>query len=220
MPRRRPQNSLFLATILPQFATGRRLHVMISVYDKWYPTLCAAVLVTAVVGMPAKAGVQLTADAPQEFPTETAALVAATTALFDAVEAKANPAPAIPRITLVPRPTPASLDLEDDKTSVLTENGPVKHLTGYRITWYPVDRFLGTVDFMGTWEGNRNLVCGYVMWDLSNPSSPVLDEVYATYLDVSELALQSDVDVHAALLDANCAFGAIDANYTVFDPAG
>jgi hypothetical protein len=220
MPRRRPQNSLFLATILPHFTRGRRLRGMISVYDKWFPTLCTAALVTAVVGVPAGAGVHLTADAPQEFPTETAALVAATTALFDAVEAKASPVPAVPRITLVPRPTPASLDLDDDKASVLTENGPVKHLTGYRITWYPVDRFLGTVDFMGTWDGNRNLVCGYVMWDLSDPAAPVLDDVSATYLDVTELSRQSDADVHAALLEANCAFGAIDANYTVFEPAG
>ena len=100
---------------------------------------------------------------------------------------------------------------------VLTSKGAVDRLTGYRISWYPVDRFLGSVDFMGTWDGNRNLVCGYVTWDLSDPDAPVLEDVSASFVNVAELSRQDDEAIHAALLDANCAYGAIEANYAFFE---
>ena len=98
--------------------------------------------------------------------------------------------------------------------------GPVQHLTGYRISWYPVDRLLGTVDFMGTWRGNRNLVCGYLTWDLSDPKKPELQEVTANFVDLDALTSESDVQIHRTLMEANCAFGAIDPNYAYFDVTG
>lgn len=150
-------------------------------------------------------------SAGAEFPRETAAIVAATTALFDAVEDGAE-TPATPnRVVAIP----ASFD-----TNALTTRGPVRHLTGYRINWYPVDRFLGAVDFMGTWDGNSNLVCGYVLWDLTDPGAPELDTLVANFVDVAALDAGSATEAHLALLDANCAYGDIDLNYTVFDPAG
>ncbi|MBT8418447.1 MAG: hypothetical protein KJO42_13495 [Silicimonas sp.] len=152
-----------------------------------------------------------------EFPTETAAIVSATASLFDAVEAEGQPE--TPR-SVITRPviaTPASAATDGAKADVLTSRGAVDHLTGYRISWYPVDRFLGSVDFMGTWDGNRNLVCGYVTWDLSDPDAPVLDDVSATFVNVADLAGESDEEIHGALLDANCAYGAIEANYAFFE---
>ncbi|PWK58866.1 hypothetical protein C8D95_101683 [Silicimonas algicola] len=155
--------------------------------------------------------------AEAEFPNQTVAIVAATSSLFDSVEgpesAQRRRAPAI-RIPQLE--TRASFD-GDAKAEALTQNGPVRHLTGYRITWYPIDRFLGTVDFMGTWDGNRNLVCGYVTWDLSDTENPVLEQVDASYLSLDDLSAASPADAHQMLLDANCAYGDIDANYAFFD---
>ncbi len=171
--------------------------------------LCAAGPVAAQTasGTPAQA----------EFPNQTVAIVAATSSLFDAVEgqdtAQRRRAPAI-RIPQLE--TRASFD-DDAKAEALTANGPVRHLTGYRITWYPIERFLGTVDFMGTWDGNRNLVCGYVTWDLSDTDNPVLEQVDASYLSLDDLSTASPADAHQMLLDANCAYGDIDANYAFFD---
>ena len=69
---------------------------------------------------------------------------------------------------------------------------------------------------MGTWDGNRNLVCGYLTWDLSDPATPVLETVAANYLDLGELVGASPAEVHEALLEANCAYGAIEAELSVF----
>lgn len=187
-----------------------------SASDQRFSFLAAAAL-AGLWALPVAAGSEIVSD-EIEFPAETAAIVTATAALFDAVEGSEDRArPAAPVIRLPRSLTPASLSTIDGKAVVLTENGPVKHLTGYRITWYPTDRFLGSVDFMGTWNGNLNLVCGYVTWDLTDPESPVLDEVQANYLDIGDLALAHDEKIHAALLDANCAYGAIDANYAFFE---
>ena len=152
-----------------------------------------------------------------EFPEETAAIVAATADLFDTVEAGIKPAPEIKRDRVIGDfVTPASARSDQARFGGLTdEHGPVKNLTGYRITWYPVDRFLGAVDYMGTWNGNRDLVCGHVTWDLSDPANPVLDEIEAHYVDISKLS--TSPDAHQALLNANCAFGEIEQNFTVFE---
>ena len=152
-----------------------------------------------------------------EFPAETAAIVAATSELFDSFETAEAPRGQRPVIARPVLATPASFAVIDAKAGVLTEKGPVDHLTGYRISWYPTDRFLGSVDFMGTWADNRNLVCGYVTWDMSDPAAPVLEDVSATFLEISGFAGQTDAEIHAALLDANCAFGAVDANYAFFE---
>lgn len=162
----------------------------------------------------------LASDATQEFPTETAALIAATTAFFEAAErAAAKPeTPSQPVIGLPQVVSPASLSDADPAFKELTNHGAVQHLTGYRINWYPVSRLLGTVDFMGTWDGNRNLVCGYVSWDVSTPDAPVLESVTANYIDMDDLASLSSGKAHEALLEANCAFGTVDVNFAFFDP--
>lgn len=159
------------------------------------------------------------ADQTAEFPEETRALVAATTALFEAVE---NTAPEpTPRIRIEGLAIPANLTLSEDASAVFPKgHGPVAHLTGYRVNWYPVDRLLGAVDFMGTYDGNRGLVCGYVTWDLSDTAAPQIDQLVATYLDLGDLARTEPHEAHATLLDANCAYGDLDLNFTVFDPAG
>ena len=154
-----------------------------------------------------------------EFPQETAALVDATTAYFDAIEGlpqgqKRDRAP------VIRMPSFAQKIRADAGTEPLTRHGPVHHLTGYQINWYPVDRLLGSVDFMGTWDGNRNLVCGYLIWDLSKPDQPVLDDVIANFLELDDLSRMSAPMAHAALLEANCAFGAIEQNYEFFDISG
>lgn len=180
-------------------------------------SLAASVFLTVALAMPVKAQSAAALSGTVEFPAETAAIVAATSALFDAVEGDAAAPGGRPVIRLPAIATPATFELPDDKAGILTAKGELDHLTGYRISWYPVERFLGSVDFMGTWDGNRNLVCGFVTWDMSDPDAPVLEDVSATFLDVGELAKGSDEDIHAALLEANCAYGAIEANYTVFE---
>lgn len=156
-----------------------------------------------------------------EFRSESKALIAATTALFDRVEARKRPRTAIPVIGLPPSATKISAEAgADADISALTRNGPVTHLTGYQITWYPMERLLGSVDFMGTWNGNRNLVCGYLTWDLSDPDAPVLENVTANFVDLGVLGHASANDIHRHLMDANCAFGAIDPNFRVLSSDG
>ena len=102
----------------------------------------------------------------------------------------------------------------------MTLHGPLRHLTGYRINWYPTERFLGSVDYMGTWDGNRNLVCGYLIWDLGDPANPVLESVTANYVELGTLLGATAAEVHETLLEANCAYGAIDENFAFFDVDG
>lgn len=202
---------------LPQLPLSRSFAPMTSVSTYQCLKTFAATLAAAFLAVPASAQMPVAATETVEFPDETAAIVAATANLFDAIEQEGAPNARRPVISGPVVAVPASLPAHVAKAGVLTSKGPVGHLTGYRISWYPVDRFLGAVDFMGTWDGNRNLVCGYVTWDLSDPDAPVLDTVSATFLDVQDLSGQSDEDVQAALLDANCAYGAIDANYAFFE---
>ena len=153
-----------------------------------------------------------------EFPVENEALIQATIAFFDEVEAREAPRKRIPVIGVPFTVTKSNLPTDD--ANALTRMGPVDHLTGYRITFYPVDRLLGTVDFMGTWGGKKNLVCGYLTWDLTDPQAPVLQSLSASFVDVGDLSRASEVEIHRDLLRANCAFGEIDANYYVFDVSG
>ena len=193
---------------------------MMSVSVKRF-SLGLAALFAAVSAAPAQA-VDRVSSASVEFPTETAAVVAATSAFFDAAERAASgdhapkqqPVIGLPEIV-----SPARLGNRDDpRFAALTREGPVQHLTGYRISWYPVDRFLGAVDFMGTWNDNRNLVCGYVTWDLSGSGMPQLENVTANFVDLSGFATASPEEIHEALLEANCAYGAIDVNFALFAP--
>jgi len=153
-----------------------------------------------------------------EFPVETAAIVEATAAFFDLIESSVSPSPVeeTPVISMPRLATPASIGLTDSNFDFQPDNGPVAHLTGYRINWYPVDRMVGAVDFMGTWENNRNLVCGLLLWDLTDPTMPELDSIVVNYVDLGDLSSGTPGEAHAALLDANCAYGEVDANFTVF----
>lgn len=179
-----------------------------------------AVSLAAVFAGGAVFAVNRDAARPVEFPIETEALVTATAALFEAVQAdpvvekKGVPVFRMPSLAKQIR---AEAPRAED---VLRRNGPLRHLTGYRINWYPTERFLGAVDFMGTWDDNRNLVCGYLVWDLSDPRSPVLDRVDARYVNIDDLEDAAPDKVHATLLEANCAFGEIEANYAFFEVSG
>lgn len=186
---------------------------MLGIKAKLNAIACAA-MVGGLLAVPAQA--ELNVSLTEEFPDETQVLLAATAMLFDEVEEQSAPARKKPVISLPNLVTPVS----NDPREALELHGKLRHLTGYRINWYPTDRLLGSVDFMGTWDGNRNLVCGYVTWDLSDAGDPVLEQVNANYVDLSELTNQSNESIHATLLEANCAFGAIDPNFTLFDVTG
>ena len=152
-----------------------------------------------------------------EFPRETEALIAATVSLFEAAEADGD-SDETRGLELAPIPTSSDgARIGAPIGALTTEHGPVRHLTGYRITWYPVDTLLGAVDFMGTWDRNRNLVCGYVTWDLSDPENPVMRDLVANYVDVSKLPIKDRAGMELSLLDANCAFGDVDQNYAALN---
>lgn len=179
----------------------------------------AAVFAVTAVLHPVHAGT--TSDAAViEFPAETQALVSATTAFFDAIETDRGVDDRVPTIQAPKLAQKISALPPVAGAEELTKHGPLNHLTGYRISWYPLDRFLGSVDFMGTWNGNRNLVCGYLTWDLSELDQPVLKTVSANFLNLDDFAGKSPSEIHEALLEANCAFGAINDNYAFFEPAG
>jgi hypothetical protein len=110
--------------------------------------LAAAAILSAALFMPAQAQMPASLTEAAEFPAETAAIVQATARLFDAVEASGRPRGGRPVIARPVLAKPASVRAEDAKADILVSRGPVDHLTGYRISWYPVDRFLGSVDFM------------------------------------------------------------------------
>lgn len=203
---------------LPHLLSARILAFMTSAHDRQFrKSLAAAVLLSAAFVMPAQAQMPAALSMSAEFPAETAAIVQATSELFDAVEGGTKPRGKRPVVTAPIIATPASFRIGAARADVLTSRGAVDHLTGYRISWYPVDRFLGTVDFMGTWNGNRDLVCGYVTWDLSDPDKPVLEDIQANFVKVADLSRQDDEAIHGTLLDANCAYGAIEANYAFFE---
>ena len=191
-----------------------------SVIGKWFRCVASATAFAAISATGVFASNAIPTPS-EEFPEETAALVAATMALFDSIETESDAKPRLPEIRIEGLAIPATLPANAALTQAFPdEKGPVQHLTGYRINWYPVDRFLGAVDFMGTYDGNRNLVCGYIMWDVSDPDAPELDRVIANYVDLDRLDATTPAEAHRVLLDANCAFGEIEPNFTVFDRAG
>ncbi|MDD9976374.1 MAG: hypothetical protein OXQ30_01380 [Boseongicola sp.] len=185
------------------------------------PTAAVAAIVTLMVA--SAMAVAAPINAADEFPEEAAALISATSTLFDDIEAgfaESKPKNALPVIRMKVLATPASMTSNGVLEQAFPRNrGPVTNLTGYRITWYPVDRFLGAVDFMGTYDGNRNLVCGFVTWDLTDVTEPKLEHLVANYVDLNLLSELPPADAHEALLNANCAYGQIDPNFSVFNPA-
>ena len=182
------------------------------------PGICAAAAVLALLGFAPEGFGGTTPDAGTgEFATETEAIVAASVDLFEAAEA-ATDRPAEPSFRIgEPAATPAGLARQDQTLGAFPEAyGPVRHLTGYRITWYPMEHLMGAVDFMGTWNRSRNLVCGYVAWDLTDPALPALERVVTNYVDLAQLDGADRAEIETVLVEANCAFGEIDANFAVF----
>ncbi|MEL7027435.1 MAG: hypothetical protein AAGO57_09445 [Pseudomonadota bacterium] len=176
---------------------------------------CAALLALPVLaGSPTK-------NTEIDFGPETLALVAATETLFDALEAEGMQAEDTPRLQLRSLgANPVAMVLPEAGRAALRDDlGPVADLTAYDITWYPGKKLAGSVDFVGTWKDGRNLVCGYVTWDMSDPRDPNLAAMTTSYLDTKNLVRLPDAAAHGELLRANCAFGALEPNLELVRPA-
>ena len=148
--------------------------------------------------------------AAAQYVAETARLVDATAALFDRLEAESGGS-APPRIQL--RLSEDKASFSDADGALRPEFGPVRDLTGYRVTWYDADALIGTVDFVGTWGDGRHLLCGYVSWNMTDPDAPSLDGIVADYLEIGALVGSGEDDAHIALIEANCAYGEIEPNF-------
>jgi hypothetical protein len=163
-------------------------------------------------------GAQLGAEALEsEFPSQERALVAATSAFFDAVETPSHSA----GHEFFSDAFAAAVPLEDWQSlrlSQLTDHGPVTGLTAYRITWYPVDTLLGAVDFVGRDEEGRNLVCGYILWEFGDDAAPELRGYQANHVDTWELSTLPPEEQGRRLLEANCAHTEIEANFALSKP--
>ena len=180
-----------------------------------------AFLFSVLLGLGTQAAADGLYPSETEFGAETLSIVAATEALFDAIEAEsAGPVTDTPRLQLrIVRPGAEPVSLPAAGRGALRDDlGPVEHLTAYNITWYPTDTLSGTVDFLGSWDGGRNLVCGYVTWDMTNADTPVLAAMTTSYLDTASLLRLSPDIAHVELLRANCAFGDIEANLELLRP--
>lgn len=179
-----------------------------SVNDKW----CYMVGVYLALLL---SGAEISAQAlSSEFPREERAVTVATAAFFDAVE---DPNAASGH-EFFSDAFAAALPLEDWRDwrlAQLTDHGPMTGLTAYRITWYPVDTLLGAVDFVGRDESGRNLVCGYVLWEFADAAAPQLRGFEATYVDTWELAAMTPEEQGKRLLEANCAFTDVEANFAL-----
>lgn len=149
-----------------------------------------------------------------EFPREERAIVEATAEFFDAVEATS--AGGVASAYADPfAATAATGDRLETRISQVRGTAPLTGLTGYRITWYPVDTLLGTVDFVGRDETGRNLVCGYVLWEFSDDAEPRLRDYQATYVDTWALAALSPEEQGKRLIEANCAFTDVESNFAL-----
>jgi hypothetical protein len=149
-----------------------------------------------------------------EFPAQERALVAATSAFFDAVEQPGINA----EHGFFADAFAAAVPLEDwraHRLDDLVDHGPIEGMTAYRITWYPVDTLLGAVDFVGRDADGVNLVCGYVLWEFGDESKPHLRWYEATYVDTAELAGMNAEEAGARLIEANCAYTDIEANFAL-----
>ena len=182
-------------------------------------TASLASIVTLLTTVGAASDVRVSTSDAAEFPNETAAIVEATAAFFSEIQTDASPAPLLPEIRIEGGIARQIAFAEGGSTQRALDDshGPLAQLTGYRISWYPVDRFLGAVDFMGTYGDAQDLVCGYLVWDVSDPDLPVLDEVVADYVISADVAALPADEAQARLLNANCAHGGLAQNYSFLD---
>ncbi|MEM9707581.1 MAG: hypothetical protein AAF871_02225 [Pseudomonadota bacterium] len=169
-----------------------------------------------VCAAPAFADEARSPNAEPEQWRETVNIVRATEALFERLESES--ARFEPRFE---KAAAMSVSIASGEYRALdADQGPVRNLTGYRITWYPEGQLVGSVDFVGTWQGGTNLICGYVTWDMSYPDFPRLKAVEAKYLESKNLARLNRDDRHQALLNANCAYGEIGGNFELAATGG
>ena len=180
-------------------------------------TASLALIVTLLSAVGVASDVRVSASDASEFPAETAAIVAATSAYFSQLQDVPAARPAVPEIRIEGGTAHQIAFVADAGDGLNESHGPLAQLTGYRINWYPVDRFLGAVDFMGVYGENDDLVCRYLVWDLSDPDMPVLDAVVADYIISADVAAMPSEEAQARLLNANCAHGALAANYAFLD---
>jgi len=101
---------------------------------------------------------------------------------------------------------------QNERLRLLVDKGPLKNLTAYRITWYPVDTLLGSVDFVGRDGEDGGLVCAFVLSEFVEGSDPKLRVYEATHIDPDTIKGLSPGEAGARLLAANCAFTSLDAN--------
>ena len=149
---------------------------------------------------------------PLEFAAEAERLVDATSALFAELEQADIPEGPKPRMVIgVPQPVGLTLNGPADEA----DRPEMRHLRGYRVSWYPVETLLGTVDFVGTYDNGRNLVCGYVTWDLDDPADTRMVDLQTNFVDLEELGTMPHGERHVALIEANCAFGEIEPNFAL-----
>lgn len=151
---------------------------------------------------------------PSEFPIEERALMKATDGFFRYVEDPTDTRP----MTFYADAWAMNMPLDvwqEQRISQLVDYGPVRDLTAYKITWYPVDELMGAVDFVGRYDDGESLVCGYVLWEFGSGPTPRLRGYQANYVDISSLAGMTQTEIGEELLEANCAFTDIDANFAL-----
>lgn len=149
-----------------------------------------------------------------EFPEQERKLVAATSAFFDVIEAPDRAT----KVDFFTEAYSTAIPLDEwqnERLRELVDKGPLRGLTAYRITWYPVDTLLGAVDFVGRDGDDDDLVCGYVLWEFPQDAEPQLRWYEATHLDPGEISALSVEEAGARLLEANCAFTDLDANFAL-----
>ena len=161
------------------------------------------------------AGASLGAQSLQsEFPSQERALVAATAEFFDAVETP-SVSGGYEFFSDAYQSAVSLDDWQDDRLRQLVDDGPIEGMTAYRITWYPVDTLLGAVDFVGRAADGSELVCGYVLWEFPDGSDPSLRWYEATHVDAGALSGLSQEEASARLLEANCAYTDLEANFAL-----
>lgn len=152
----------------------------------------------------------------QDYSMETSSIIAATHALLDGLEVPGGLPDAAPSLELrlkdagadtrlTPVGAPSEPELPDQLTSMA-------NLTPYRLNWFDEDGLIGAIKFVGNWQDTRNLVCGYVAWDMSEWNAPTLVALEFEYLETPALLRLSDSEARTALRDANCAYFTVEAN--------
>ena len=197
----------FQATNLPHLHRGRMDKGMMSINR----SLVLAAGFAAVSATAATAEATDFVAVPDEFAIEAERLVEATAALFADLERDQAPSMR-KRQPVIGIPQPVGFTAV---TEAVEDRPDMDHLRAYRVSWYPVDTLLGTVDFVGTYDGGKNLVCGYVTWNLDDPEQTEMVALQTNLVDLESLSALPHGERHLALIEANCAFGEIEPNFAL-----